>query len=95
MTGVVEVGSWKLEVGRNKVSLRDGSFKWIPASAGMTSGAGLVGSWVKAFTYGQAKQHAHASVGMAPIQILLSGHRGSRPTRAGAGSHGCGWHSWS
>ena len=28
----------RLEAGRNKVSLRDGSFKWIPAVAGMTGG---------------------------------------------------------
>ena len=36
-----------MEVGRNKVSLRDGSFKWIPAGAGMTGRVGMaeVGWW--------------------------------------------------
>ena len=37
-------GLRRLEDGRNKVSLRDGSFKWIPAVAGMTGWRGIWGN---------------------------------------------------
>ena len=54
----------RLEAGRNKVSLRDGSFKWIPAGAGMTEGVG--DSYDKDMPMRAWAWHpAHASVGQA------------------------------